>query len=363
MKRQRIFHIVTHFDLGGAEQVAVNLAKSSDFECHLIEVARGRGQFSDEFIRNMENGDIKFHRSLVSNKKLGIILFPFWSIFLFFKYRPTIVHSHTEVPDLSVFLFYKLYGWLFREIKYVRTIHNTVLWDQWGRIGRFVEPFFICHHSNIAISFSVRDSYYEKYGETPPVIYNGLEEVEQKPFIGVDHTKTNILFAGRLEYQKGVDELIEIIKKSQDFKEIVFWIIGSGNLYGKIMEIIERTENVRYYKTIYNLSSYVGSFDYLLMPSNFEGLGLMAIEASLAHVPVIINDCPGLIETLPSNWPLKVHNNSQEQYLEIIRHINDYNHESLGKEAYRYVKRNFSVEAMQKAYENLYLDYNAKIIK
>ena len=354
--RQKVFHIVTHFDLGGAEAVAVNIAKSphSAFEYHLVEVARGRGQFSDEFVRNMENCDIKFHRSLVSNKKLGIVLFPFWFIFLFFKYRPTIVHSHTEIPDLSIFLFYKLFGWLFREIKYVRTIHNTVLWDQWGRIGRFVEPFFIRHHSNIAISISVRDSYCEKYGEMPLVIYNGLQEVEQKSFTGVDHTKTNILFAGRLEYQKGIDELIEVIRKCKDKDNLDFWIIGSGSLYWKIKKSIEECDNVHYREKVYNLSSYISSFDFLFMPSNFEGLGLMSIEASIAKVPGIINSCPGLNETLPADWPLKVQNNSVEQYLAILGQLDNLDRETLGMEAYKYVKETFTIEKMQRNYERFY---------
>ena len=353
---KRVFHIVTHFDLGGAETVAVNIAKSSHpgFEYHLVEVDRGRGQFSDKFIRNLVDCGIQYHRSFVSNKKLGIVLFPFWFIFLFLRYRPAIIHSHTEIPDLSVFLFNKLFGWLYRKTRYVRTIHNTVLWDQWGRIGRYVEPFFIRHHSNIAISFSVRDRYCEKYGERPPVVYNGLMEVEQQSFMDVDHSKTNILFAGRLEYQKGVDELVEIIKRSQDHQEMVFWIVGSGSLLGKIKEVMVETDHVRYNEKIYHLSSYVGSFDYLLMPSNFEGLGLMSIEASFAKVPVIINSCPGLNETLPADWPLKVQNNSVEQYLEILGQLDRYDYEALGMKAYNYVKETFAIEKMQKYYEALY---------
>ena len=36
----RIFHIITHFDIGGAERVAVNIAKSqtTGMEYHLVEV-------------------------------------------------------------------------------------------------------------------------------------------------------------------------------------------------------------------------------------------------------------------------------------------------------------------------------------
>ena len=162
------------------------------------------------------------------------------------------------------------------------------------------------------------------------------------------------MFAGRLEYQKGVDELVEIIMRCQDHQDLVFWIVGSGSLLGKIKEMMAETDNARYYEKIYHLSSYVGSFDYLLMPSNFEGLGLMSIEASLAKVPVIINSCPGLNETLPADWLLKVQNNNVEQYLEILSQLNRYDHEALGMKAYKYVKENFSIDKMQKDYEDFY---------
>ena len=162
------------------------------------------------------------------------------------------------------------------------------------------------------------------------------------------------MFAGRLEYQKGVDELVEIIKRSQDHQNLVFWIVGSGSLLGKIKEVMAETDHARYYEKIYHLSSYIGSFDYLLMPSNFEGLGLMSIEASFAKVPVIINSCPGLNETLPADWPLKVQNNSVEQYLEILGQLDRYDYETLGMKAYNYVKETFAIEKMQKGYEAFY---------
>ena len=48
----RIFHIITHFDIGGAERVAVNIAKSqtTGIEYHLVEVVRGNGEFSQSMI-------------------------------------------------------------------------------------------------------------------------------------------------------------------------------------------------------------------------------------------------------------------------------------------------------------------------
>ena len=51
----RIFHIITHFDIGGAERVAVNIAKSQTkgMEYNLVEVVRGNGEFSQAFIKEL----------------------------------------------------------------------------------------------------------------------------------------------------------------------------------------------------------------------------------------------------------------------------------------------------------------------
>lgn len=356
MRHRRVFHIVTHFDLGGAEKVAANIASSPNpgFEYHLVEVVRGVGPFANDYIKSAKSLGIILHRSHIRNKKLGIILFPFWFMLSFLRYKPSIIHSHTEIPDVSVFLFHKLCGWMFPGTKYFRTIHNTLLWDRWGKIGKHVEPFYISHHSNIAISIAVREEYNRIWHESPPVVYNGVSEVQQRAFPGIDRTRTNLLFAGRLEPQKGVDVLISVIKKSQGNHDLAFWIVGSGSLYNKMREELKDAKNVFYYESIFELSSYLASFDYLFMPSHFEGLGLLSIEASLAKTPAIINDCIGLNETLPNNWPLKVQGNDINQYLEIILHLDSHNRDELGLDAYRFVNKKFSVENMQNAYETLY---------
>ena len=43
----KVFHIITHFDLGGSERVAINICKSknSQIEYHLFEVLRGHFNF------------------------------------------------------------------------------------------------------------------------------------------------------------------------------------------------------------------------------------------------------------------------------------------------------------------------------
>lgn len=350
----RIFHIITHFDLGGAEQVAINIAKSKskNMEYHIVEVVRGKSDFTQQMFCELKCNHINYHRSPTCNKKLGIILFPIWFLFLYLKHRPAIIHTHTEIPDLSIYLFHFLYPW---HKNYIRTIHNTELWNNWKNIGKKVEKFFIKHNSNVAISESVRNCYIKNYHSSAiPLIYNGVEMKEQKTFSELIPNKINILFAGRLEKQKGIKTLVEVINKLKDNQVYFFHIVGNGSQKDELSKLTGN--NYKLYDKIYNLASYIGSFDYMFMPSNHEGLALMSIEASLAHTLTIINACPGLKDTLPNDWPLSVKNNSVEAHLNIFKHIEKVNYTALCDKAYQFAFSHFSIEQMQQKYERLYYE-------
>lgn len=354
-----VFHIITHFDVGGAERVAVNIAKSSiqNIEYHLVEVVRGSGEFSSLFVNDLKKNGIVYHRAYLKNNKLGIIFFPFWFILLVLKWKPNVIHSHTEIPDLALYIWFCMFGWLFPRIRYVRTIHNTELWSKWKGIGKKVEKFFQKRHANVSISKSTQQYYQKEYGEKPTIIYNGLQEVNQIPFQYLIKGKINILFAGRLEYQKGIDELMKVVLALKDNLNFHFHIIGDGSMKEKLYAELKDLSSVSLYEKVYGLNQYIGSFDYLFMPSNHEGLALMPIEASLAHTPSIINSCPGLKDTLPEDWPLKVEKNCIDDFIKIILALeNTCNYQTYSNLAYSYAKENFSIRKMQLEYEKIYFE-------
>ena len=356
--RINVFHIVTRFDLGGAERVALNIAKShSQGICyHLVEVVAGKGAFSDSFCREMNENGISFHRSPFKfSNKLCILLFPMWFNKLYKSFCPDIIHTHTEVPDISIFLWINGIGLRWRNrVQVIRTVHNTKLWNGWIFLGKIVERFFNKHHSNVAIGTEVARSYELKYTTKIPIINNGIEIQPVISFAGLIKGKTNILFGGRFEPQKGIATLISVIKKLSDIPDIIFHIVGEGSMREILEQSLSHCANAMVYDRIYNLSAMVGSFDYVFMPSEFEGLALMSIESSMSGVPVIANRCGGITETLPPEWPLFVDNNSVDEFVLIFRNINTMNRRRLADTARSYVLEKFSIGSMQQAYENFY---------
>ena len=356
----KVIHIVTNFDLGGSERVAINIAKAkrNAIEYHIIEVCKGNSQFSKELIQEIIKSNIKPHRSIISNHKLGIIFFPFRLFYLIYKLKPQIIHTHAEIADLSVCIFYYLFHIFFPKLKYVRTIHSTELWVQWKKIGNWCEQhFFKTNVQNVAISQATKEMYEKDYGNVNiPIIYNGIEIQEKNKFNNINKNKLNVVFAGRLVNLKGTDILIKIIKSLENSNIYSFYIIGDGEEKTKIELEIGNFKNVHIYSKVHNLSNYLWNFDFILVPSYREGLSLITIEAGTSGVIPIINSCIGLNETVPSNWPFKIKNNKTDIYVKYFKDIlPKIDITEYSNRIKQFTKEHFSIKKMQNDYEDIYL--------
>ncbi len=391
----RIFHLITHFSLGGAERVAANIAESQThgMEYHVVEIMRGRTAYTPKFIGELEKAGVHCHRSWMPDvsfhflfERIAALLFPLRMLYIMLRWRPDVIHTHTETPDLALYVFSRVFPRMLRRVKIVRTIHNTRLWTGLPRTAQWVEAFFKSRNANIAISDSVRDSYAERFGEMPPIINNGVAEVEQKNYFNAQNSKLktqnskfkiageaennsklktqnsklNILFAGRLEPQKGVVVLCKVLKMLAGDARFFFTIAGDGSQRTLVEQTLAdiassgKPLNAQLVPPIFGLASYMQSFDYLFMPSEFEGLSMLSMEASLNRLPVIANACPGLADTLPADWSLLAHDNNIDDYRRIFNLLPTANRDALTQQAYAFAKERFSVRTMQERYEAWY---------
>ena len=394
----RIFHLITHFSLGGAERVAANIAESQThgMEYHVVEIMRGRTAYTPKFIGELEKAGVRCHRSWMPDvsfhflfERIAALLFPLRMLYIMLRWRPDVIHTHTETPDLALYVFNRVFPRMLRHVKIVRTIHNTRLWTGLPRIAQWVEAFFKSRNANIAISDSVRDSYAERFGEVAPIINNGVAEVEQKDYFNIStpqgvhlsqvhqqHLNTlggalvssapttpqhlNILFAGRLEPQKGVVVLCKVLKMLAGDASFFFTIAGDGSQRTLVEQTLAeiaaegKSVNAQLVPPIFGLAGYMQSFDYLFMPSEFEGLSMLSMEASLNRLPVIANACPGLADTLPADWSLLAHGNNIDDYSRIFNLLPTADRDALTQQAYAFAKERFSVRTMQERYEAWY---------
>lgn len=108
--------------------------------------------------------------------------------------------------------------------------------------------------------------------------------------------KNIILAVGRLEKQKNFSSLIrlfsKVVKKHPDW---ILEIYGSGSEKNKLIEDIKRyhlVNNVFLKGSVKDITTVLIDSSMLVVTSQYEGFGVMIIEAMSCGLPVISYDCP-----------------------------------------------------------------------
>ena len=106
---------------------------------------------------------------------------------------------------------------------------------------------------------------------------------------GFDDNKHVYGFAGRIAFQKNPLFLMDVFKeiKSRD-NNAVFLVCGDGDL---LLDTIKRAEinsiEVSFAGSVQNIESYYSAMDVFILPSRFEGLGIVLIEAQCNGLPCV----------------------------------------------------------------------------
>jgi len=105
-------------------------------------------------------------------------------------------------------------------------------------------------------------------------------------------------FIGRLDKDKGIDELLEAFKLTINiYSNIRLIIIGPSDkndgLNQKLLEWSKSSESVIYTGFTNKVEKYISALDVLVQPSYREGFGSVVIEAAAMGIPVIVTDIPG----------------------------------------------------------------------
>lgn len=101
-------------------------------------------------------------------------------------------------------------------------------------------------------------------------------------------------FVGRLTYQKNPLFLIDVFyacKKIKDNVKLI--VIGTGELENEMQTKIQKyhlEKDVIFLGNIDNTYKYYNAMDCFILPSNYEGLGIVNIEAQTSGLPCIVSD-------------------------------------------------------------------------
>lgn len=219
--------------------------------------------------------------------------------------NPDIIHVHSTWAGFFVRLPY-----LFKKRK-VKIIYQSHGWAFLMDTSNYKKNIYALVERILSIPTDkiINISNYEqnqaiKYGLNKNkmiMIYNGVEDKVSKSNLKLnwDKNKINLLFVGRLDRQKGLDLFLDIYDKMK-LDNIHLYVIGTGVLDDNLPK---STKYVTYLGWVDNkdIDAYYQACDAVIMPSRWEGFGLVAIEAMRNSKAVIVSNRGALPELIQDN--------------------------------------------------------------
>ena len=164
-----------------------------------------------------------------------------------------------------------------------------------------------------------------------------------------------VIFAGRLSHEKGIDLLIEIAEKLPN--EIDLIILGSGKEEKKIQDLVKTQKNIHFlgYKNKEKTISLIRGSDILIQPSLYEGISSTILEAMACKIPVIATNVGGNKELVNDQTGFLVDSKSSSQFLDKIVYVlsNKSKFETITNNAFTHIQQ-YDWKIVGKKYLDLY---------
>jgi len=131
------------------------------------------------------------------------------------------------------------------------------------------------------------------------VVYNGvsdhapLEETRHaaQERLGMDTAKVNVLFVGRFDRQKGFDTAVEAFHKLDPARFHLYaigdFVVSNARRESDRLALSADNISLLGWKHRSELPPYFAAADVVVMPSRWEGFGLVAVEAMRMNTPVL----------------------------------------------------------------------------
>ena len=197
--------------------------------------------------------------------------------------------------------------------------------------------------------------YYTKMGFNVVQIPNAID-LNLIPKKSTKQFKNQLIFAGRLSKEKGIEILLETASQLPDNYHLL--IAGSGPLEEKVRKLSDEKTNLHYlgYQSKQNMLSLIRGSDLLIQPSLEEGISSTLLEAMACGTCILGSDIEGISEVIENNKTgLLVEPNNSDELLNKILYLLPKNEKrlSMANEGLERVKK-YDWKIVGKLYLNFY---------
>lgn len=357
----RILHIITTIDLGGAENHLFDLVTQQRKLGYEVQIVYLKG---DHFwLKKYNEIGVATHCLQIKNY---FLLFKFFLLRkLIAKFQPDIVHGHMPPAELVARL--ALVG--NSSLDLIISKHNDEPFAPFFKNQFFANWCAKRARSIICISNAVQNyttSWLSprQIGKLRKVYYavDGEKFANAKPAQDL-RMPEHLVFGtvARLTPQKSLPTLLRAFAKFRQVNPASSLIIvGAGELEEKLKRLAEDlniSSNTIWTGKRADVASVIKCMDIFVLPSVYEGFGLVLLEAMAAGVPIIASNVSAIPEVLEQgNCGLLFAAENEE---ELFKCMNRMQSESLRAEykskGLARVKKDFSREKMAFATQEIYL--------
>ena len=303
----KILQIINSLEGGGAERLVTQLASylnEKNYVCHVIILSKE----NEIYLKTLINANVSVFISPYNSLFDIRIFFFILKIIKYGKYD--IVHAHL----FPVIYWTSLVGlFLNKKIKLFMTEHNTFNKRRKKKWLRHIE-YFIYKRYDIIISISegVRDELMKWIEPNKDIesryitINNGINVIEYVKATPYQRSDFNIPIdtvllgmIGSFTEQKNHIGLVQAMRYMPENIHIVF--AGSGVLEEQIKKITIKyglAERIHFLGFINDIARLIKMIDIVVIPSLWEGFGLIAAEAMACGKPIAASNVSGLRDVL-----------------------------------------------------------------
>jgi glycosyltransferase involved in cell wall biosynthesis len=357
-KKVWVLEVIDSLYAGGAESLLKNFLieakKYNDFEIEVCTLY-SRNIFEEELA---DNG-IRVHNLNLSFKYNPIGIFKILNVIRRGNYD--IIHVHLFPADIFVAI-----SSLFlpRRIKFIFSEHSNYNRRRSIKFFKVIDGFTYSRYGKIVcISKQVREALIKWCPEIAHkiiIIKNAIPIT--KKFNSEENKIYDVIFVGRLERVKGVDILLKAIQilKEKHYRNLRVAIVGDGSLMESLKKLALRyriNENIDFLGVRKDVLKLMRKSLIFVLPSMWEGFGLVLLEAMSVGTPVVATKVGGIPEIIEDNKDgiLLEPENPEELAKAILRLLSDVNLRSLiSSNAYKKVKEEYSIEKYTKTLLSLY---------